>query len=370
MKASNIAAVVGIVIMIMAWQTAHAETTNNPPIDSNADAVWKELERAATLPKPPLEWKKQPPTDEQQGKFDKQEETAAVIAAGKAKDFYTRYPGSINAIAAKKLECQMLETAFFDEYDKNIFSVWAAAQQTLLADPKLTDIDRFQLRQAIVQRKRFDRWLDSKTREIEREKDIRELIKDYPKQDKPYEMLLNLAANSPGEKARSIANEVLAFPVSDNIKIKAEGILRRLDATGKFLDIKFTALDGRQVDLGQMRGKVVLVEFWATWCGPCVGEIPHIKEAYKQFHSKGFEVIGISFDSSWDSGEQALQRFVQKEGLPWPQYFDGKLWQNKFGIQYGIASIPTMWLVDKKGNLRETNARDDLKAKVEKLLME
>jgi len=196
------------------------------------------------------------------------------------------------------------------------------------------------------------------------------LVKDYPKQDKPYELLLNLAANSPEEKARSIANEVLAFPISDNIKTKAEGILRRLDATGKPLDIKFTALDGRHVDLGQMRGKVVLVEFWATWCGPCVGEIPHIKETYKQFHSKGFEVIGISFDSSRDSGKQALQRFVQKEGLPWPQYFDGKVWQNKFGIQFGIASIPTMWLVDKKGNLRNANARGDLQDKVEKLLAE
>lgn len=359
MKYFNSASAAALVFMLTGCETVWAEPTNNTPIMSNQpDAAWQELQQVSQLPPPP--------TGQETEKFAQQEAVLAVAAADKAKDFYTRFPDSTNAIAAKRLQCKMLETAFFDGYDKNVFSNWAAAQQTLLADPELTYTDKFQLRVAIVQRKVFDRWLDENTREIEREKDIRELIKDYPKQDRPYNMLLSLAANSPDAKARSIANETLTFPVSDEIKTRAEGILRRLDAAGKPLDIKFTALDGRQVDLSQMKGKVALVDFWATWCGPCVGEIPHVKEAYEQFHSKGFEVVGISFDSD----QQALQRFVEREKLPWPQYFDGQAWKNKFGIQYGIAAIPAMWLVDKKGNLRETNARDDLKGKVEKLLME
>jgi thiol-disulfide isomerase/thioredoxin len=344
---------------MMASNIVCAETTNSMPnIINDPDAAWNELQQAAQLPNATTD----SPTEE----FKKQHAALAVGTANRAREFYTRFPTNTNVIAAKKLQCKMLETAFFDEYDKRIFADWAAAQQTLFSDPKLTEADKFQLSLAIIQRKRFDRWLDPTTRDIEREKDIRELIENYPKQDQPYSMLLNLAAISPDTKARLIANETLTFPVSEEIKTKAEGILRRVDAVGKPLDIKFTALDGRQVDLRQMKGKVVLIDFWATWCGPCVGEIPHLIEAYEQFHLQGFEVIGVSFDSD----REALQRFVNQNKLPWPQYFDGKVWKNKYGIHFGIARIPTMWLVDKNGDLRETNAGVDLKVKVQKLLSE
>lgn len=111
---------------------------------------------------------------------------------------------------------------------------------------------------------------------------------------------------------------------------------------------------------------VVLVDFWATWCGPCVAEVPHVVETYEKLHGKGFEIVGISFDQ--DKG--ALTKFVEEHKMPWPQYFDGKGWQNQFGQEFGIQSIPTMWLVDKKGNLRDTNGREDFASKVEKLLAE
>ena len=136
------------------------------------------------------------------------------------------------------------------------------------------------------------------------------------------------------------------------------------DRVGKPVDIKFTSIDGKKVDVSKMKGKVVLIDFWATWCGPCVAELPNVKRAYDKLHPKGFEIVGISLDSK----ESALRRFVKKEELPWPQYFDGQGWNNSISKKHGIRSIPAMWLVDKEGNLADLNARPDLESTVEELL--
>jgi|GEM_PF-2286996 len=129
-------------------------------------------------------------------------------------------------------------------------------------------------------------------------------------------------------------------------------------------DIRFTAVDGREVDLASLRGKVVLIDFWATWCGPCMGEIPNVVSAYNKYHDQGFEVIGISFDTS----KASLQRVTQAKNMPWPQYFDGKGWKNNFGVKFGINGIPTMWLIDQQGRLVTKNARQNLAGQVAKLL--
>jgi peroxiredoxin len=134
--------------------------------------------------------------------------------------------------------------------------------------------------------------------------------------------------------------------------------------TGAPVDFKFKAVNGREVDLANYRGKVVLVDFWATWCGPCMVEVPHVVETYHKLHSKGFEIVGISFDQD----KAALARVTAQKGMLWPQYFDGKGWQNDFGVKYGIHSIPTMWLIDKQGRIASTDARPDLAGQVERLL--
>jgi thiol-disulfide isomerase/thioredoxin len=364
----------GLMLTLMAGGLAGAESTNSPVAMANPDTAWNALRRATQLPQPPAEWKAQPPTDQQEIKYYQQVAGAATRAADAARAFYLQFPDSTNAIAAGKLECNMLDKAVSYSGDTNAVSAWGSAQEHLLAAPGLTSDDRFDVRVAMVRQKEMatrnaahgtwtDKWNAS---QVEREKDIRALIKDYPDRDQPYQMLVGFAANAADDRARSIANEILTLPVSEQLKADAKGILRRLDAPGKPLDIKFTALDGREVDLNHSQGKVVLVDFWATWCGPCVGELPHVKEAYQKFHARGFDVVGISFDQDG----KTLQHFLQTRDLPWPQYFDGQGWKNKFGVQYCIHSIPTMWLVDKKGNLRETNARNDLQGKVEKLLAE
>ena len=133
---------------------------------------------------------------------------------------------------------------------------------------------------------------------------------------------------------------------------------------GESMDLNFTSVDGRTVDLGQLEGKVVLVDFWATWCGPCVAGIPHVLEAYKKYNSKGLEVIAISLDK--DKGK--LLEFVKEKELPWPQYFDGKGWNNDIAKKYGIHAIPALWLINKKGEIVSQNVRDTLEGSIEKEL--
>jgi hypothetical protein len=97
-----------------------------------------------------------------------------------------------------------------------------------------------------------------------------------------------------------------------------------------------------------------------------VAELPNVLKAYKELHSKGFEIVGISLDS--DKAE--LEGFVKAKGMEWPQYFDGKGWQNEISSKYGINSIPAMWLLNKKGMVVSTNARGGLEEMVTKLLAE
>lgn len=135
---------------------------------------------------------------------------------------------------------------------------------------------------------------------------------------------------------------------------------------GHAIDVQFQAVDGRNVNLAQMRGKVVLVDFWATWCPPCVKEVPAVKAAYEKLHARGFEVIGISLDDK----KQDLLSFINGHKMEWPQYFDESSANNKVAKQFGIEEIPTMWLVDKQGKLRDVEGTENLAQKVEKLLAE
>jgi thiol-disulfide isomerase/thioredoxin len=194
---------------------------------------------------------------------------------------------------------------------------------------------------------------------------------EAPKSAVGFELMMEAIENyeffHQRDKARSLADEMTQGQTPARFKAWAEGCVRRSDAIGKPISLRFTAVDGRTVDLGAMKGKVVLVDFWATGCGPCVAELPALKAAYDRLHERGFEVIGISCDTD----RERLLNFVKKNGYPWPQYFDGKQQvDNKFTQQYGIDGIPRMFLVDRQGRLvaDRLRAKDGFEAQIEELL--
>ncbi len=138
--------------------------------------------------------------------------------------------------------------------------------------------------------------------------------------------------------------------LNGQIKDKLASIKQLAELKVKPLDLKFKAVDGREVDLTQMRGKVVLVDFWATWCPLCVAELPDELAAYQKFHEKGFEIVGISLDQDLTK----LEAFTKEKQMNWPQYFDGKFWENDLASRFGVRALPAMWLVDKKGMVVST----------------
>ena len=193
-----------------------------------------------------------------------------------------------------------------------------------------------------------------------------------PDKDSIFQMLLLQAKSGremSADEKRGLAKRVAEHPqASASIKAEAERILSGAPAyaVGKPLELSFTAVDGSKVDLKDFAGKVVLIDFWATWCGPCVAEVPSLKKVYETYHPKGFEILGISLDDK----KSDLLAFTKKHEMPWPQYFDGKHWNNEISFRFGINSVPTTWLIDKKGVLRYTDVRFQVDSMVQKLLNE
>lgn len=112
-----------------------------------------------------------------------------------------------------------------------------------------------------------------------------------------------------------------------------------------FPALEFASLGGTPVNLANLKGKVVLIDFWATWCGPCRKVLPDLVETYKEYHGQGFEIIGISLDKD----QSPLQQYLEETGMTWPQYYDGLGWDNKMAQRFGVRAIPHIVLIDKNG---------------------
>lgn len=116
------------------------------------------------------------------------------------------------------------------------------------------------------------------------------------------------------------------------------------------LDFQVTDLKGEALSLEEYRGQVVLLDFWATWCPPCITEIPNVKKTYEKYKDQKFQIIGISLDRS----SEPLEAYIEKEELRWHQYWDKS---RQVSTMYKVQGIPSTFLIDGEGVIRDTNLR-------------
>lgn len=176
-----------------------------------------------------------------------------------------------------------------------------------------------------------------------------QVLNDFPKATEELQQVkTDFPATADARKVdpilASFAQQAASKKIQDSLAVGTE-----------FPDFNEKDLAGGPLSLANDKGKIVLIDFWATWCGPCVHELPNVLKVYQKDHDKGFDIIGISLDSDKDK----LTSFLKDKGMTWPQYFDGKGWENKLSTKYGVNSIPATYLIGKDGKIIGKDLRGD-----------
>ncbi|MDP6035764.1 MAG: thioredoxin-like domain-containing protein, partial [Verrucomicrobiota bacterium] len=189
---------------------------------------------------------------------------------------------------------------------------------------------------------------------------LQKLQKDYPDRPEMYARELAYALSRCGKQ-----NEALAFMnriETEMLLSKKDRLLPRIKhhfdmvrMVGKPL-MEFQVKDhrsGKEISPKTLKGIVVLVDFWATWCRPCISELPHLKATHEKFSQAGFEIFGVSLDEN----RAKLDRMILGKKMNWMHHYDGKKWKNELAVKFGVHSVPANLLVDQGGIVRGVNLR-------------
>lgn len=210
-----------------------------------------------------------------------------------------------------------------------------------------------------------------KQQEVQRSwrENLEEFAEKFPNAEDTPEALLQLAIahefNGKPTDARDWYQKLVKSHGDSPPAQRAAGALKRLDIKGKKFELSGSGLTGGSVDLKNLRGKVVLVVYWSTWCTPCTQDLPVLKALYEQYHDRGFEIVGVNLDTAADIAAP----FVKENKMSWPQIHEQGGLESSPAISLGIIVPPVMILVDGEGTVvSPISSVDDLKASLPDLL--
>ena len=203
-------------------------------------------------------------------------------------------------------------------------------------------------------------------------KAVESFISHHPEDLRNFNLLMTLAiAYAFGSKEQLALYNRIKKSYPDKSKF-IDTKIKQIKSIGKPFELEFQdAITGTKISVKDLKGQVVVLDFWATWCGPCVAEMPKMKKLYAKYHDEGVQFIGISLDKSEDEGGlDALKKYVSEKEIPWPQYYLRKDGDIGFSNSWGISGIPALFIIDKKGNLKSVQARYKLEKLIPELLDE
>ncbi len=188
---------------------------------------------------------------------------------------------------------------------------------------------------------------------------VRSLVRDNKSDMIPAKYIADVMYSLSLEELKALLDPAAPYyssPELDRPKKLLAGMERRAPGT-KYTDLQMNDTDDRLASLSQWvgKGQYVLVDFWASWCGPCRQEMPNLVANYEKYHGKGFEIVGVSFDQK----KEAWVNSIQKLGMKWPQISDLKGWKCAAAEIYGVSSIPSNILVGPDGTIVAMDLRGE-----------
>jgi len=200
-------------------------------------------------------------------------------------------------------------------------------------------------------------------------KSLETFVNEYPQAEESADAMLQLAItyefNGNVTEANTWYQKLVAAYPDAPAAARGKGALHRLELKGKPLVLKGKGLAGGEIETGKYRGKVLAVIFWATWCTPCTEDLPQIQQLYQTYQKEGFEIIGVNLDGPGGP----IQQYLQNYKVAWPQIHEEGALESRPAIEFGVISLPTMFLVDRKGIVASSSATvEEMKKLVPELL--